>query len=245
MNRGVIIAGTGTGVGKTVITSIILTGLRQRGIDAIPMKPVQTGATTTENGDWLIPDLDYACRVIGLSPDEETRSRMAPFCYRNPYSPHLAAEIENREPPNPERIRKCVEELLDEAPAVIVETAGGIMVPLNKNQTNLDLILLLNMPVILAADAGLGTINHTLLSIRVLQDSGVKLLGVILSETRPVEDKQILQDNPGSICRFGNMEIMGRVPYVPRIDPGDTRSWHELTGMISGIETLIEILSGN
>ena len=243
-NRGIIIAGTGTGVGKTIVTSIILTGARQRGINAVPMNPVQTGALVMEEtGDRMIPDLDFACRVIGLTPDQQTRSRMAPFVYAPACSPHLAAKLEDREYPDLQHICECMEALLDNAHAVVIETAGGILVPLNERDNNLDLMLKLGFSVVLVADAGLGTINHTLMSIRTIRDSGLELVGVILCETQPVEDPDILRDNPDAITRHGEVEILGRLPYAPHIDPDDHRFWLKLTGMITGLDSIMETLA--
>ena len=191
------ITGTDTNVGKTVVSAMLTLGL-----NAAYWKPVQSGLEP-------ITDTDYVRQVTNLDD-----SHFLPERYRltQPLSPHASAEIDG------------VEIQLDDFQLprtnqshLIVEGAGGIMVPLNQQHYILDLIKQLKLPVCLVVRSSLGTINHTLLSIAQLQRADVPILGVILNgEPNP--------SNRAAIAHYGQVPILGELHPLPSINPNTLKT---------------------
>lgn len=213
--RGFFITGTGTDVGKTVATAVLLRGLLRADIDAVPCKPVQTGVDQGFIGDGRSPDLSFVLRATGLKPPSEEIPLMAPCVYKNACSPHLAARIEGREP-DMDLIRTSLRSLGERHEMVLVEGAGGILVPIVGRTLMADLARELGLPVIVVAMAGLGTINHTLLTIEALRSRGLQVAAVILNETHPVhaDDEYIVEDNAAAIAEHGDVPVLGRLPHT-------------------------------
>ncbi|MFH1477977.1 MAG: dethiobiotin synthase [Verrucomicrobiota bacterium] len=214
-SQGIFITGTDTGVGKTFVSAALLAVLRSRGVDAVPMKPVQTGAKQA-NGRWRSPDLDFCLARAGLKPRFSEYSRMAPCCFAKACSPHLAAaaaggRISFR------RIKICLRLLQARHALVIVEGAGGVCVPVRGRQTMLDLMAVLDLPVVVVARPGLGTINHTLLTINALRHSRIRVLGVVFNATVPGRPDYIERDNIKTIARLGIVRVLGHVPFIPNL----------------------------
>jgi dethiobiotin synthetase len=239
--KGIFITGTDTGVGKTVLSALLLAELRRRGINAAPMKPVQTGCTAEKSGPEAIglrkkepshltaPDLDYALSMASMHVSDEQYAAMSPYRFEPACSPHLAAELAGAEVDIAELVI-AGRKLLAEYDFVIVEGAGGILVPLNRpaaseaqtlsednraqpGSTMLDLMQAMKLPVLLTARPGLGTINHTLLSIRALRSKGLDIAGVVLVAGTAAEPGFIVDDNVHTIEQFGQVPILGTLPY--------------------------------
>ena len=157
--RGIFITGTDTGVGKTLVSAALLSVLRSRGVDAVPMKAVQTGAIR-RHGRWCSPDLDFCLARVDLRVNHLEYARMAPYCFPKACSPHLAAALARRRI-DCGHIKACLRSLQARHALVIAEGAGGVCVPLRGRQTMLDLMAALGLPVVVVARLGLGTINHT------------------------------------------------------------------------------------
>ncbi len=215
--RGLFVTGTGTDAGKTLAAAGFLRMLRERGLDAVPMKPVQTGSRRDADGTWHSPDLEVSLAAAGLSPDVSERSRMAPFLYEPPCSPHLAARLYGR-PIDPGAILEAAQWLSARHDALVVEGAGGVLVPIAGRKTMADLMTLLGLPVVLVSPGGLGAINHALLSIEAIRSRGLFLLGVVMTETRPVPEvsRYIHEDNARTIAETGRTTILARIPYLGR-----------------------------
>ena len=142
--RGLVIAGTDTGVGKTLIAAGLLRRLRAEGIDAAPMKPVQTGAAA-RGGVLVAPDLDFCLAAAGLAPSHNEYADMCPYRFEPACSPHLAARLAG-DTVDIERIAAAAARLAARRAALLVELAGGLAVPLNDRDTNLDLVRALALP---------------------------------------------------------------------------------------------------
>lgn len=210
--NGLFVTGTDTGVGKTFVAAALLAGLREGGIDAVPAKPVQTGCT--RQGDSLsAPDLDFCLDAAGLQPDAEERRRMCPCRFEAACSPHLAASIA-RSPISVPALRDAVADLASRRDCVIVEGAGGVMVPLNDRQTSLDLMAELKLPVILVARPSLGTLNHTFLSLHALRDSGLIVAAIIVVDTVNTKWTYIEEDNLQVLTRHAGVPVVDRLPYL-------------------------------
>lgn len=233
LKNAVFVTGTGTDVGKTVVTAGILRYFRGQGVDAVSMKPVQTGAELV-GGRMVAPDLVVHHGASGLAPETDVLDLMAPYLYEPACSPHLAGRLANRYP-DVDRIVECAEQLHASHDCVLIEGAGGIMVPLDESVTMLDLMRRLGCPVLLVAMRGLGTINHTLLSVEVLRGAGLEVLGVVFNETESVERDFIRQDNPESVRRFGKVDILGDVDYLEGFDPLSETTWEQFEKCMPGL----------
>jgi dethiobiotin synthetase len=210
-SSGLFVTGTDTGVGKTVIAAGVLAQWRADGLDAVPMKPVQTGCRTVR-GRLVAPDLAFCLRAVGLKPGKRELADMAPYCFKPACSPHLAAKEAGVTLSIPV-IERAFRRLSRAHEAVVVEGAGGVLVPLNERQTTLDLMIRLRLPVLLVARPGLGTINHTLLSLRVLHEAGLTVLGVVLNQAQPGHWGRIENDNCRTIERLGRVKVLGCLRY--------------------------------
>jgi dethiobiotin synthetase len=213
--KGVFITGTDTSVGKTVAASVVLMAMRSSGIDAVPMKPVQTGGTM-RGGILRSPDLDFCLEAADLHPDPDELQDMAPYIFEPACSPHFAAAQTGREI-SFDRIRQAFNNLLQRHENVVVEGAGGLLVPITSDKTMIDLISMLQLPVILVARPGLGTINHTLLSIREIERSGLSLHGIIFSDTTESGWEEVEKNNIETIARFGKARVLGRIPHFTEL----------------------------
>jgi dethiobiotin synthetase len=211
--RGVFVAGTDTGVGKTVVAAALLCLWRERGIDAVPVKPVQTGCTV-RGGRLVAPDLEFCRRMAELTVTDPIEERwMSPYRFRPACSPHLAARLARTRIALP-HVRRCVTRLCRRHEAVVVEGAGGVLVPIEGRRTVADLMACLGLPAVLVARAGLGTLNHTLLSLEALRARGVAIAGVVLNAPDRTGWGAIEADNRRTIGRLGGVPVLGVVPHV-------------------------------
>lgn len=215
--KGFFITGTDTNVGKTVVTAGLLCWLRKNNVNAIPMKPVQTGAMESA-GNFYSQDLAFCLKSCDLELTQKEIRLLSPFCYKTACSPHLAGKIAGKYPDINTIIKnlKAVNDIYD---CVLVEGAGGIMVPLNKTKTMLDLMREINFPIILVTRSTLGTVNHTLLSINKLRDSELEIAGVVVNDTVPEHKKNnfIREDNISTISKLGRVKILAVINYLPQI----------------------------
>ena len=211
--KNVFITGTDTGIGKTIVAASLLAAARARGIDAVPMKPVQTGCAR----NLAAPDLDFCLREARFKPWPPEQDWMCPYRFIPAGSPHLAARLARRRI----QIRKIADgfnHLAALHEAVIVEGAGGVLAPIDERNTMLDIMKALRLPVILVARAGLGTINHTLLSLRELRQAKLKIVGVVLVESVPSKRSAIEKDNFRTIERLSGIPTHAYLPYMKRLD---------------------------
>lgn len=217
-SSGVFITATDTGVGKTLVTAVITRELRKKRISAVPAKVVQTGCEpeSPNTPGWCAsPDLDFCLGVLDVDGRiTGLYHRMCPYCFTHPCSPHLAARLAGRKI-DPALIISSLETLVSEGHFVVAEGTGGLMVPLTDHYTILDLISALRWPVILVARAGLGTLNHTLLSLGALRQRQVRVAGVIFDEAdAQTSPPYIVKDNLSTIANWGDVPIIGYVPYL-------------------------------
>ncbi len=240
MNQGLFITATGTGVGKTVITAGIVRWLRSRGIDAVPVKSIQTGGVPGKDG-LVAPDLDFCLSTAGMHPSRHEMALMTPYIYEPACSPHLAGRIKRRYPEIP-HIQACLEQLLAHHEIVVVEGVGGIKVPINEETTILNLMMTLGFPVVLVAHAGLGTINHSLLSINALRLSGLEILGVVFNEVESgsPEDDFIKKDNLETVARLGDVYVLGHVRHLAGLGPDSENLWDQFERDMPGLQKILE-----
>lgn len=236
MRNTLFITGTDTDVGKTIVTATLLRALRARGINAASMKPVQTGATCI-NGVWRAPDLDLHHQAADLHVDDATYALMAPYCYEPACSPHLAGRLVKHYPDIP-RIVQCAETLLERYSVLLIEGAGGLLAPLDEDLAMLNLIAALDVPTMVVARTGLGTINHSLLTLAELAAAEVQVPGIVFTQSTPVGDARIDEDNPRAVTRLSNTPLLGVLTHQ-----ADTPyDWERFASELTGLDALVELL---
>jgi dethiobiotin synthetase len=176
------IAGTGTDVGKTYVTASLIRGLRVAGVAVDALKPVVSGFDP-EAPEGSDPALLLA--ALGRDGSAEALAEISPWRFRAPLSPPLAAAREGARLSGEAVIAHCVDraERTPDGTWLVVESAGGIMSPLDDGLTMLDLAAALRAPVLLVAGSYLGTISHTLTAVAVIEAAGLALAGVVVSES--------------------------------------------------------------
>lgn len=206
---GIFVTGTDTNVGKTVIAAGLAGALKNKGYSIGVMKAVQSGAGM-RNGTLYSPDAEFMVKVVETKDGMEL---ICPYLLKEAMAPGVAAEIEGISI-EIDIIKNAYMELKKKHDIVIVEGAGGIAVPVKKEFLVSDLIKYMEIPAIIVARAGLGTINHTVLTIEHAKRSGIKIMGIIMNNYRggSVEDK-----NPGIIKELTGIPISGIIPNDPSI----------------------------
>ncbi|WP_155476017.1 dethiobiotin synthase [Heliobacterium mobile] len=203
MATGIFITGTDTGVGKTVVTAALTKVFNDGGISTVPCKPIQTGAAKVK-GDWYREDVAVYRQFVSLP---WTDAELCPLCYEHPLAPAQAAELEER-PVDLAEVHRAYRQLAKRHPLVLVEGAGGLAVPVSGPEfTMADLALQLQIPAIIVARAGSGTINHTVLTVRYAQEKGLPVLGIIFNE---VSETPSLAEatSPAVIARMTGLPIL-------------------------------------
>ena len=188
------VTGTDTGIGKTFVSAVLTVGL-----NAAYWKPIQSGFSPADPGDR-----EWIRQVTGL---ENRRFHPEAYLLSRPLSPHAAAVLDDLYI-DLETIRLPGENFL---PHLIVEGAGGVMVPINMRQTMIDLILHLHLPALVVAANRLGTINHTLLTLEKLRDKGVPVIGVVLNGPRDPINRRAIEE-------FGKVTVLAELETIEKID---------------------------
>ncbi|AIG24435.1 dethiobiotin synthase [Brevibacillus laterosporus] len=204
--NGIFIAGTDTEIGKTIITASLAATLLQKNLDIGVWKPVQSGARAID----IESD---ASRIKALAGLEDAPHEIAPLSFVEPVTPHLAAIREGTILTLP-GIIQAGELLFAKHKNLLVEGAGGLLAPLTDTKLGIDLIKQLGFSVLLVARGGLGTINHTLLSIEALRTRAIPILGVILNQTEAALSLTAIRKNADYIEDFGKVPVLGLFPYL-------------------------------
>jgi dethiobiotin synthetase len=205
---GVFITGTDTEVGKTLIAAGLAVALQDQGIDVGVMKPLESGALCFESAP--IPrDAFYLKEIAGVQDDLDL---INPYCFQATLAPGVAAEQEGVEV-DLQRIKGAYEELKGRHEFMVVEGAGGLLVPIAKGTLLPELIKVLDLPVLLVARSSLGTINHALLSLLCCQREGLEVVGIVINKSTPDADPAE-ESNPHYITQFGRASVWGTFPYL-------------------------------
>jgi dethiobiotin synthetase len=212
--NGVFVTGTGTEVGKTVVAAAIARTIAASGASVAVFKPAVTGLEQHPAGGE--PDHALLRRAAGSEQSEE---EIAPYRYGPAASPHLAAALAGEEI-DPRRVLEAARAAAGDADTLVCEGVGGLLVPLSRDYLVRDLAVELGLPLVIAASPGLGTINHTLLTIEAARAAGLKVAAVVLT---PWQEKPsaIEQSNRETI------EALGEVPVetLPLLDLSAPATW--------------------
>ena len=201
--RGYFVTATDTGVGKTEIACAILRAARAAGLDAVGMKPAQAGDSPGEPSD--------AERLRDASDRVEPLEAICPYSLAAPLAPAVAARLEGRTIELP-RILDAARALAARHAAVVVEGAGGLLVPLTERETFADLAVALALPVIVVARAGLGTVNHAALTVEALRRRGLDVAAIVLNRTTPADDPSV-PHNAAEIARLTGVKVVGPLAF--------------------------------
>jgi dethiobiotin synthetase len=229
--RGLFVTGTDTGVGKTIATGVVAISLRAHGLNAGIMKPVETGTSTSAvtDSDWL----------ISVVPSEDPREMITPYCLRAAAAPAVAAMAENLSIELP-IILAAFEALASRHECIVVEGVGGAMVPLRHDLLVTDLILQLGLPVLIVARVGLGSINHTLLTVECLERRGIPILGILFNNPLP-PPQDPSHNTVATILRWTGLRCFGELPHVDGLPETWDRQHARLTSRVD-IQGLLQAL---
>jgi len=214
MAEGVFVTGTGTEVGKTVVAATIARTLADEGKRVAVFKPAVTGLD-----DGVETDYELLRRASGSGQSDE---EIAPYRYGPPASPHLAAALAGEEI-DPERLRDVARAAAEGAEAIVCEGVGGLLVPLSPGYLVRDLAADLGYPLVVVASPGLGTINHTLLTIEAARAAGLEIAAVVLNPW-PEQPSEIERDNRETIAALGGVSVL----TLPQLDLADPSAWPQL-----------------
>nr|WP_315023561.1 dethiobiotin synthase [uncultured Aminipila sp.] len=223
--KGIFITATGTDIGKTYVSGLIVKELRDNHINAGYYKPALSGAYT-KNGKLIPGDAEYVCQVSGLT---EPYENLVSYMFQAAVSPHLAAQMESGIEVNKDVIWEDYNKLSQKYDFMVVEGCGGILCPLNipkspssvvnRDKSNLlllpDIIKLLKLDIIIVADAGLGTINLVLLTVEYAKQHCIGIAGIILNHFD--ESNFLHQDNKKQIEFLTTLPVLACIPTKTEI----------------------------
>jgi dethiobiotin synthetase len=224
--RGLFVTGTGTGVGKTVVAAAIARTARAAGDRVAVFKPAVSGLDdnplTPEVWESApeLPDHALLRLAAGSSQGDE---EVAPYRYGPPVSPHLAAELAG-EPIDPDRLRGAALAATEDTDLLVCEGVGGFLVPLTSQYLVRDLARDLALPVAVVASPRLGTINHTLLTIQAVRETGLEVTAVVLTPW-PAEPSPMEVSNLETIERLGSVAVE-TLAHLDLSEPGTWPALH-------------------
>jgi dethiobiotin synthetase len=229
--EGVFVTGTGTGVGKTVVAAAIAHTLIEQGKRVAVFKPAVTGldeiaADGPQSGQIGHFEAHRPDHVVLREAARSSQSddEIAPYRYGPPMSPHLAAALAGAEI-SPARLLDAARAAAAGADVLVCEGVGGLLVPLAKDYLVRDLAVDLGLPLVIAASSGLGTINHTLLTIEAARSTGLVVAAIVLTPWQE-HPSAIEQSNRETIAELGEVEV----ETLPRLDLEAPASWPPLRG---------------
>lgn len=222
--KGFFITGTDTDVGKTIITSALIMVAMSLGLRACGIKPIETGCIKTKlkvksqkseiKDKNLIPsDGIFLKNIAGM---DEPIDFITPIRFENPIAPLPASEIEGIFV-NINKIKRAFMRLTKKYNAIFVEGIGGLLVPIKKDYSVLDLIKDFDLPVIVVSRPGLGTINHTLLTVNYALKEGLTVAGIIINNAQSSEKSLAEKTNPQIISQLSPVPLLGIFPYLKEL----------------------------
>ncbi|MFN4282570.1 MAG: dethiobiotin synthase [Alphaproteobacteria bacterium] len=222
--NGLFVSAAGTEIGKTFVACALLHQLRRQNRKLRALKPVISGyepaaAATSDSGLLLT--------ALGEEPTAEAVARISPWRFELPLSPHMAAKREGRRVDLDPLLRFCREALDDRAAFTLIEGVGGVMAPLNDDETVIDWMAALKLPTLLVGGSYLGAISHMLTAAESVMRREIPLAGIVLSESP--EQPVALAETAETIARFLPRTKVLTVPRLTRFADAP-----DLTGLASG-----------
>ena len=238
--RGCFITGTDTGVGKTLVTSALVAHLTQRGIDVGVMKPVETGVSRSTKAQ------SDGARLRRAAGSHDPIAAVCPYVFRLPVAPLSAARAE-RKTIRVATILRAFRALRQKHDLVVVEGVGGVHVPITGIVDVLDLMQRMGLPVIVVGQAGLGGVNHALLTLHALRQRKIPIVALVLNQLRPLRTKTARAQEQSTVIllrRLAKVPVVGPLPYSPSVN----RNWNEGLVRLAGtapIMKLARLVSGS
>jgi dethiobiotin synthetase len=217
--RGVFVTGTGTEVGKTVVAAVIARTLASPGRAVSVFKPAVTGLDEISAATGQEADHVLLRRAAG---SQQRDDEIAPYRYGPPASPHLAAALAGEEI-EPQRLLASARDAAARSDALVCEGVGGLLVPLAPDYLVRDFAVELGLPLVIAASPGLGTINHSLLTIEAAREAKLAVAAVVLTPW-PRRPGRVEESNREAIAALGGVEV----ETLPLLDPGEPSAWPSL-----------------
>lgn len=222
--RGVFVAGTDTGVGKTLVATGLLTQFQHAGLSALPMKPVATGCVEVDR--TLISE--DAVQLMTAALRHVRYELVNPYAYQAAIAPNIAA-IECGPAIELSKIDQARHALLAEADVLVVEGTGGWLTPIDAQRTMADIAAMLGYPVVLVVGMRLGCLNHALLTARSIASSGLDLAGWVANSVPPGMVR--LDENIKTLKDRLNAPLLGHIPPLPKPDPAEVAAHLGWLGM--------------
>ncbi len=216
---GVFVTGSGTEVGKTVVAGLIARDASDSGLSVGVLKPAVSGLDEHAAPGAGLPDHELL-RLAARSA--QTDDEIAPYRYGPAVSPHLGAELAGK-PIERQRLLATAERARDGCEYLVCEGVGGFLVPLRLDYLVRDFAHDLGLPIVIVARPGLGTINHTLLTLEAVRGVGLDVLAVALTPW-PAEASEVERSNRATVEQLGNVPVVA----VPPIDIAAPDSWPPL-----------------
>ncbi len=208
--NNIFVAGTDTGVGKSVVSLLLMYYFFENRYNPFYLKPFQTGCKDTRDTD---SDARFIYSNIPQLKENDPEESVI-YCFKNPKAPLFAGRDMGTQV-HLDKVAKVLKEKERTFTPVIIEGAGGVLVPVAENLLVIDVIKLTGARVVLAARAGLGTINHTLLSIEALKKRGIELAGVVfVNAGESITSKDLLSENMEAIEKFSNVQVAGVINHI-------------------------------
>lgn len=205
--KGLFITGTDTGVGKTFVAAGLARCLRDRGIRPGVLKPAETGCSM-RRGKRIPRDGSFLKYMAGAT---EPIDEIVPYRLAAPLAPQVAAEKEGMRI-RIQRIHRIFRKISSRHDCTLVEGAGGILVPVTRKHSMVNLIELFKLPVLLVSRIGLGTLNHTLLTLYYLAQHRIPVVGIVLNDPDGQRDPAA-RSNPSVLEQKSPAPILGNIPY--------------------------------
>ena len=214
MSKGIFITGTGTDIGKTYVTGLIVKKLAQAGCKPAYYKAAMSGNNRRPDGSLIPGDALFVKECAGIEQDLDS---MCHYVYENAYSPHLASRIEGH-PVEMQVVRQGFYSLVPQYDYITVEGRGGILCPICFDEAKIqleDVIKDLHLSCIMIADAGLGTINNVVLTYEYMKAHNLPVKGIIFNNYHP---GNVMEDDNIRMCQY-----MTNLPVLAKVQPGDTQ----------------------
>jgi dethiobiotin synthetase len=207
---GFFVTGTDTEVGKTLVSGALILKLREQGKQAIGFKPVAAGTYQSANGELLNEDLETLRIASGLAPGQ---MNLSSYVLDMPVAPHLAAASKGIVL----QLGTIMQGLLEtqkHSDCLVIEGAGGLLIPLNDHENLGDLVQQISLPVILVVGMKLGCINHALLTQEAIKARGLKIAGWVANSL--ANEMPLLQENVATLQTKINAPFLGLIPSLPK-----------------------------
>jgi len=231
---GVFVTGTGTEIGKTMVAAVLARTLAEDGHSVAVFKPALTGMdefpeydehaaiAAASDGEGTIENLPDHAILRAAARSSQTDDEIAPYRFDPPMSPHLAAGLAGVEI-DPDRVMAAARAAADGVDAIVCEGAGGLLVPLSPSWTMRSCAVELGYPLVIVSPPGLGSINHTLLTVEAARSVGLKIAAVVLNPW-PEDPTPIEADNRETIAVLSGVEVI----TLPKLDLSRPATWPQL-----------------